>query len=237
MRSMPSSCRAPVFRTAYRPTSKFDEDDRGRCRPGATCTRHFDLTPSRPRQRGAGRRGRAVEGDATFPSGAVGLPLGWMRCSRPSARRPGPLDAGARAGRHLREDRSHALTPGPAVAPVTPTFYPPGRVQARLYAPDPGVSPRRLLSAVGRAICAIPPDLRVAVRPFPQPTAVGSNPHHSADSSRHSRCRRTRTAAEEGRDDLCETFFGLNRVGGTLYDGTTRLHRSDGTPLASEEVR
>ena len=35
-----------------------------------------------------------------------------------------------------------------------------------------------------------------------------------------------------GRDDLCETFFGLNRVEGTLYDGTTRLHRSDGTPLA-----
>ena len=37
----------------------------------------------------------------------------------------------------------------------------------------------------------------------------------------------------EGRDDLCESFFGLNRVGGTLYDGsTTRQHRSDGTPLA-----
>ena len=35
-----------------------------------------------------------------------------------------------------------------------------------------------------------------------------------------------------GRDDLCETFFGLNRVRGTLYDGTTRLHRADGTPLA-----
>ena len=35
-----------------------------------------------------------------------------------------------------------------------------------------------------------------------------------------------------GRDDLCETFFGLNRVQGTLYDGTTRLYRTDGTPLA-----
>jgi S-(hydroxymethyl)glutathione dehydrogenase/alcohol dehydrogenase len=35
-----------------------------------------------------------------------------------------------------------------------------------------------------------------------------------------------------GRDDLCETFFGLNRVRGTLYDGTTRLYRTDGTPLA-----
>ena len=35
-----------------------------------------------------------------------------------------------------------------------------------------------------------------------------------------------------GRDDLCETFFALNRLQGTLYDGTTRLARTDGTPLA-----
>jgi S-(hydroxymethyl)glutathione dehydrogenase/alcohol dehydrogenase len=35
-----------------------------------------------------------------------------------------------------------------------------------------------------------------------------------------------------GRDDLCETFFGFNRMRGTLYDGTTRLRRRDGTPLA-----
>ena len=35
-----------------------------------------------------------------------------------------------------------------------------------------------------------------------------------------------------GRDDLCEKFFGMNRLRGTLYDGTTRLHRQDGTPIA-----
>jgi S-(hydroxymethyl)glutathione dehydrogenase/alcohol dehydrogenase len=35
-----------------------------------------------------------------------------------------------------------------------------------------------------------------------------------------------------GRDDLCETFFALNRLRGTLYDGTTRLRRGDGSPLA-----
>ena len=35
-----------------------------------------------------------------------------------------------------------------------------------------------------------------------------------------------------GRDDLCEKFFALNRGRGTLYDGTTRLHRADGAPLA-----
>jgi S-(hydroxymethyl)glutathione dehydrogenase/alcohol dehydrogenase len=35
-----------------------------------------------------------------------------------------------------------------------------------------------------------------------------------------------------GRDDLCETFFAMNRLKGTLYDGETRLHRSDGAPLA-----
>jgi len=35
-----------------------------------------------------------------------------------------------------------------------------------------------------------------------------------------------------GRDDLCETFFAMNRLKGTLYDGETRLHRADGSPLA-----
>lgn len=35
-----------------------------------------------------------------------------------------------------------------------------------------------------------------------------------------------------GRDDLCATFFTMNRLRGTLYDGTSRLRRSDGTPLA-----
>ena len=36
----------------------------------------------------------------------------------------------------------------------------------------------------------------------------------------------------QGRDDLCETFFAMNRLRGTLYDGTTRLARADGTSLA-----
>jgi S-(hydroxymethyl)glutathione dehydrogenase/alcohol dehydrogenase len=35
-----------------------------------------------------------------------------------------------------------------------------------------------------------------------------------------------------GRDDLCETFFAMNRLKGTLYDGESRLRRSDGRPLA-----
>lgn len=35
-----------------------------------------------------------------------------------------------------------------------------------------------------------------------------------------------------GAEDLCETFFGFNRLRGTLYDGRTRLHRADGTPVA-----
>lgn len=35
----------------------------------------------------------------------------------------------------------------------------------------------------------------------------------------------------QGRDDLCETFFALNRLKGTLYDGETRLARPDGSPL------
>ncbi|MGE3540314.1 MAG: zinc-binding dehydrogenase [Candidatus Tectimicrobiota bacterium] len=35
-----------------------------------------------------------------------------------------------------------------------------------------------------------------------------------------------------GRDDLCETFFAMNRLRGTLYDGSSRLRRHDGTVLA-----
>ena len=35
-----------------------------------------------------------------------------------------------------------------------------------------------------------------------------------------------------GRDDLCETFFAMNRLKGTLYDGESRLQRADGTPIA-----
>ena len=35
-----------------------------------------------------------------------------------------------------------------------------------------------------------------------------------------------------GRDDLCDNFFGMNRLKGTLYDGTTRLRRADGSPIA-----
>jgi S-(hydroxymethyl)glutathione dehydrogenase/alcohol dehydrogenase len=40
------------------------------------------------------------------------------------------------------------------------------------------------------------------------------------------------TYCARGRDDLCETFFAMNRLNGTLYDGTSRLRRPDGTPLA-----
>src|SRR5919198_4252073 len=35
-----------------------------------------------------------------------------------------------------------------------------------------------------------------------------------------------------GRDDLCDTFFAMNRLKGTLYDGESRLRRADGSPLA-----
>jgi succinate semialdehyde reductase (NADPH) len=37
---------------------------------------------------------------------------------------------------------------------------------------------------------------------------------------------------DRGRDDLCETYFAMNRAKGTLYDGETRLYRPDGTPVA-----
>jgi S-(hydroxymethyl)glutathione dehydrogenase/alcohol dehydrogenase len=39
-------------------------------------------------------------------------------------------------------------------------------------------------------------------------------------------------ACGSGRDDLCDSFFAMNRLKGTLYDGTTRLARQDGSPIA-----
>jgi S-(hydroxymethyl)glutathione dehydrogenase/alcohol dehydrogenase len=39
-------------------------------------------------------------------------------------------------------------------------------------------------------------------------------------------------ACSRARDDLCERFFSMNRLRGTLYDGETRLYRADGSPLA-----
>jgi S-(hydroxymethyl)glutathione dehydrogenase/alcohol dehydrogenase len=44
-------------------------------------------------------------------------------------------------------------------------------------------------------------------------------------------CGRCRFCVE-GRDDLCEPFFALNRLKGVLYDGESRLRRADGSPLA-----
>jgi len=39
-------------------------------------------------------------------------------------------------------------------------------------------------------------------------------------------------ACGAGRDDLCDSFFAMNRLKGTLYDGTTRLRRKNGAPIA-----
>jgi S-(hydroxymethyl)glutathione dehydrogenase/alcohol dehydrogenase len=38
-------------------------------------------------------------------------------------------------------------------------------------------------------------------------------------------------ACAQGRDDLCHTFFEMNRLKGTLYDGESRLRRKDGSAL------
>lgn len=40
------------------------------------------------------------------------------------------------------------------------------------------------------------------------------------------------TPCGAGRDDLCDSFFAMNRLKGTLYDGTSRLRRQDGSPIA-----
>ncbi|GAA4368863.1 zinc-binding dehydrogenase [Paeniglutamicibacter cryotolerans] len=42
----------------------------------------------------------------------------------------------------------------------------------------------------------------------------------------------TCTHCVRGRDDLCLNFFSQNRLKGTLYDGTSRIFRPNGQPLA-----
>lgn len=37
---------------------------------------------------------------------------------------------------------------------------------------------------------------------------------------------------DRGRDDLCVNFFAQNRLNGTLYDGSSRLHDTDGGSIA-----
>ncbi|HYF00909.1 MAG TPA: alcohol dehydrogenase catalytic domain-containing protein [Planctomycetota bacterium] len=63
------------------------------------------------------------------------------------------------------------------------------------------------------------------------PGVAGPAPGQRAVASFIMPCARCR-ACETGRDDLCETYFAMNRAKGTLYDGQTRLFREDGTPLA-----
>lgn len=63
------------------------------------------------------------------------------------------------------------------------------------------------------------------------PGVAGFTPGSRVVASFIMPCGRCRFCAV-GRDDLCETFFALNRLKGVLYDGETRLRRTDGTPLA-----
>jgi len=69
-----------------------------------------------------------------------------------------------------------------------------------------------IVEEIGRGVTAVAPGDRV-VAAFIMPCGT---------------CRH----CVRGRDELCETFFAYNRLRGTLYDGTTRLARADGTPLA-----
>jgi succinate semialdehyde reductase (NADPH) len=41
-------------------------------------------------------------------------------------------------------------------------------------------------------------------------------------------------ACLRGREDLCETYFALNRGKGVLYDGQSRIFRKDGSPVAMQ---
>jgi S-(hydroxymethyl)glutathione dehydrogenase/alcohol dehydrogenase len=88
-------------------------------------------------------------------------------------------------------------------------------IKAEVAFPMPAVLGHEItgtVSALGPGVAGPPPGTRVASA-FIMPCGV---------------CQ----SCGVGRDDLCEKFFGMNRLRGTLYDGTTRLRRADGSPLA-----
>src|SRR5215468_4331480 len=63
------------------------------------------------------------------------------------------------------------------------------------------------------------------------PGVAGPAPESTICSAFIMPCGRCRLCAI-GRDDLCDNFFAMNRLKGTLYDGTSRLRRTDGTTIA-----
>ncbi len=62
------------------------------------------------------------------------------------------------------------------------------------------------------------------------PGVAGPAPGTAVVSAFIMPCGRCRLCAI-GRDDLCDNFFAMNRLKGTLYDGTSRLRRPDGSTL------
>ena len=62
------------------------------------------------------------------------------------------------------------------------------------------------------------------------PGATGPPPGAAVACAFIMPCGRCRLCAT-GRDDLCDNFFAMNRLKGTLYDGTSRLRRPDGSTL------
>ena len=62
------------------------------------------------------------------------------------------------------------------------------------------------------------------------PGVAGPPPGTTVCSAFIMPCGRCRLCAI-GRDDLCDNFFAMNRLKGTLYDGTSRLRRPDGSTL------
>ena len=65
------------------------------------------------------------------PPRPSGCRLGWMRCSRPSARRPGATPCGHSSRATPQEDRSRALAPGPRRCAGHPDLLP-SEVEFRL---------------------------------------------------------------------------------------------------------
>ena len=109
----------------------------------------------------------------------------------------------------VRERRSFGFTPAACVTPISTSSKAKWLFRLRLFS---AMKSRERSSTLGPGTAG-PREGTLVVAPFIMPCGACA-------------------LCEAGRDDLCEKFFGMNRLKGTLYDGTTRLHREDGSPLA-----
>lgn len=121
-----------------------------------------------------------------------------------------------------------------------------GLEMVRLPVPEPGPG-EVLLKVIACGVCHTDLHVMLGEVAFPTPAVLGHEvsgevvacgegvdvvkPGDSVVSAFIMPCG-TCEACARGRDDLCHKFFSMNRLNGVLYDGSSRLRRESGEPVA-----